>query len=113
MDTIDSWGTWQHPHYDGGASPIGQSFGAPTSVPQITAAGAGIYQTGPFVGPALTPDLTAPSTGAGQATTPTGTTTTTSGGFDLSSLTSATIFGIPILWIGLGLAAYFLFFKKR
>ena len=110
-----SWGSWDHPIMDGG--PI--QYGSP--------ADGGTYQRGPYMGPPLTatgqgPIVTrvpAGSPAAGQTIDPTtGLPTTTqtaptpAGGFDISSLLNAQVFGIPVLYIALGLAAYFLFFKK-
>ena len=91
-----------------------------------------IYQTGPYIAP-----NPLPVTGSGTAISPSGlpvavdpttgqaidpstglpvdtsgTSSATSGGFDLSSLTSMSIFGIPVLYIALGIGAYMLL-KKR
>jgi hypothetical protein len=82
--TVDNWG----------ARPIGSATGgpyyAPPSMPQpVTST------------PTTTID---PTTGLPVATSATS-------GFDISTLLSGTIFGLPS-WIVLGAAAYFLFFRK-
>jgi hypothetical protein len=70
-----------------GARPIGSATGGPYYAPQPMP---------------VTPS--APTTGLPVATS-------TTGGFDISTLLSGTIFGLPS-WIVLGAAAYFLFFRK-
>jgi len=115
---IDSWGgtsgdVWRHPLYAG--EPSGPS---------------GIYTQGPTRGPMLQPvtsppiittvnPVTGTTSATGQTIDPTTGLPTTSqapapaaGGFDLSSLTSMTILGIPVLWIGVAAVVYFVFLKK-
>jgi hypothetical protein len=115
----DSWGgSWQE------TLPYKQrSTGFPYMSPPL-------YQTGPVVVPIGSPVPPGgtpidPTTGMPVATDPTtgqaidpstglplGSSTPAAGGLDLSSLTSASIFGIPILYIGIGIAAWY-FLKKR
>jgi hypothetical protein len=121
---IDSWGSttdgstsggWTHgPYIPGG---IDRSFIPGSTPPGLVATGQQTITTfGPGATATTATTVLNPSTGQTVAVDPTTGATiapAASSGFDLTSILSGSIFGIPTLYIIIGVGAYFLFFKRR